>query len=37
MKKIKEAGTKMYEDQEEFEMDMPRYNRENLGDDTNVR
>jgi hypothetical protein len=35
--KIKESGTKMYEDQEEFEMDMPRYNRENLGDDTNVR
>jgi hypothetical protein len=35
--KIKEAGTKMYQDQEEFETDMPRYNSENLGDDTNVR
>jgi predicted hydrocarbon binding protein len=35
--KIKEAGTKMYEDKEEFERDMPRYNTETLGDDTNVR
>jgi predicted hydrocarbon binding protein len=35
--KIKEAGTKMYEDQEEFERDMPRYNTETLVDDTNVR
>lgn len=35
--KIKEAGTKMYEEQEEFERDMPRYNTETLGDDTNVR
>lgn len=38
--KIKEAGTKMFEDQEEFETEMrytrPRYNSERLGDDTNV-
>lgn len=35
--KIKEAGTKMYEEQEEFERDMPRYNTETLGDEINIR